>query len=32
MECYNELFSYIEKLIRVQHSHPQSDAIKIFLD
>jgi hypothetical protein len=32
MECYNELFSYIEKLIRAQHNYPQSGAIKIFLD
>lgn len=32
MECYNELFSYIEKLIRAQHNYPQSGAMKIFLD
>ena len=32
MECYSELFSYIEKLIRARHIHPQSGAMKIFLD
>ena len=31
MECYDILFSYIEKLIRAQHNYPQSGAMKIFL-
>ena len=32
MECYNEFFSYLEKLLRARHSHPHSGAMKIFLD
>jgi hypothetical protein len=32
MECYNEFFDYIEKLLRIRHQHPQVGAIKLFLD
>jgi hypothetical protein len=32
MECYNELFSYIEKLLRLRHALPQVWAMKVFLD
>jgi hypothetical protein len=32
MECYNELFSYMEKLLRLRHTHPQVWAMKVFLD
>lgn len=32
MECYSELFSYMEKLIRYRHKHPQAWAMKVFLD
>ena len=32
MECYNEFFSYLEKLLRARHKHPRSGAMKIFLD
>ncbi|SJM93835.1 hypothetical protein CRENPOLYSF2_3640010 [Crenothrix polyspora] len=32
MECYSEFFSYLEKLLRARHVHPQIGAMKIFLD
>jgi len=32
MECYNELFSYLERLMRGRHNHRQIGAMKIFLD
>ena len=32
MECYNELFAYMEKLLRLRHAHPQVWAMKVFLD
>lgn len=32
MECYNEFFSYIEKLLRIRHQYLQVGAIKLFLD
>ena len=32
MECYDELFSYMEKMIRFRHTHPQAWAMKVFID